>query len=164
MLLHVLLRIANLSHIPGICLPHSSNWPPVYPCSYSHNRKSWLVSFLQILLRTLADTRMLTDNLCSASSSNKTADGLVGLRRNLGIIYNFVGDKIENILGWTAERVFHRGPRETNASIKAIYRDTIAKFWVERSGLAEAPSPQYLACLMQIKGKCTRLETYLRWL
>lgn len=71
---------------------------------------------------------MLTDNLCSASSSNKTADGLVGLRRNLGIIYNFLGDKIENILGWTAERVFHRGPRETNASIKAIYRDTIAKF------------------------------------
>lgn len=72
------------------------------------------------------DSPFPADNytLCSRSISNLTADNLPGLGRVLGNAYVSFGRKLETRLGWAAEKLMHRGPREIALRIQTIYSDT----------------------------------------
>lgn len=98
--------------------------------------------------------------LCSVSSSNDTEDDLVGPGRTLGHLYEFLGRRIEYVLGLTAEKLLHRGPRRTAQRIKAIYRDAITDIRIEYR-YVELPNSQYLACVEKIRKKCKLLECCL---
>lgn len=95
------------------------------------------------------DSPFPADNytLCSRSISNLTADNLPGLGRVLGNAYVSFGRKLETRLGWAAEKLMHRGPREIALRIQTIYSDTTLS--------------SSTRC-KRVKKKCKTLDRYVR--
>lgn len=84
--------------------------------------------------------------LCSASSSNETADDLPGLGRVLGNLYTSVGRKLENGLGNVAVRM-GRGPNATALKIQRILGDK---------------SLRSIARRKKLRKKCKSLARYIK--
>lgn len=72
--------------------------------------------------------------LCSASSSNETADDLPGLGRILGNLYVSAGRKLENAFGRVALRM-GRGPNATALKIQRILEDESLRSFTRRKRL-----------------------------
>ena len=101
--------------------------------------------------------------VCSASSLNETEDGLIGPGRTLGMLYEFLGEKLESISGKIAEKVLHRGPQETGKNILAIYDNAITGSWDHKvESWVETPKFHCLGRTKVIRKKCKRLERYVR--
>lgn len=84
--------------------------------------------------------------LCSAVSSNETADNLPGPGRNLGNLYISAGRKLENGFEMTAVRM-GRGPNAIAVKIQMILEDKSLRSSARRK---------------KIKRKCKSLARYIK--
>lgn len=71
--------------------------------------------------------------LISLNSSQETRSDLVGLGRNLGNLYKYLGLKLENLLSVVAVRI-GLGPRKTASELRRLVRED---YWMKPSRIDE---------------------------
>lgn len=87
-------------------------------------------------------------------------DDLVGPGRTLGLLYGLIGERLENVMGRAAEKILHRGPRETAESIKSICG--IVHFSGDfANSRSEILQPENPSSIKRIQNKCKRLRRYV---